>query len=76
MQVESCTLLPQFIIVDCVVADLCFVQKYFLGREHCRAYIILQKPGSDDVPPRKLQSFETNLRHSVPLGTDTSMDYV
>ena len=22
--------------------------------------IILQKPGSDDVPPRKLQSFEIN----------------
>ena len=30
--------------------------------------IILQKPGSDaGVPPRKLQSFETNLRHSEPL---------
>ena len=25
--------------------------------------IILQKPGSDGMPPRKLQSFETNLRH-------------
>ena len=29
--------------------------------------IILQKPGSDGVPTRKLQSFETNLRHSEPL---------
>ena len=29
--------------------------------------VILQKPGSGGVPPRKLQSFEANLRHSEPL---------
>ena len=61
-----CTLLPQYIIVNCVVADLCFTQKYFQGGKIV-VLIILQKPGSDGVPPRKLQSFETNLRHSEPL---------
>ena len=29
--------------------------------------VILQKPGSGGVHPRKLQSFEANLRHSEPL---------
>ena len=29
--------------------------------------VILQKPGSGGVPPRKLQPFEANLRHSEPL---------